>query len=101
MEDYRQTPLDVLIKTHQARIIKVDSLRVGVQLETLKPEINAAFNLSSDVSEILMHGRKADEVAVLFALIGDEIIDAHNLIWLERYGVHNIVRDVTFGLCFP
>ena len=71
-----QTAGDDLVELHEARVIRIDHLRVGMDLESVQAELYHAVDLGFLVFEILVHGSEADKVLVLAALLGDEVVDA-------------------------
>ena len=71
----RQAALHELIKAHEARVVHVDLLRVGVQLDALETQVDDALDFAFGVFVVLVHGGEADELRVLGALVGDEGVD--------------------------
>ena len=64
-----------LIDVHQARVVHVHFLRVGMQLHAVQPQLDHAVDLRLGILEILVHGAESDEFGMQFALIGDEVVD--------------------------
>ena len=93
MHDERQPALDHLVDAHEARVVHVHLLRVGVQLHAAQAQADGALDLRLGVLEVLVHGHEADELGVEAALLGDEVVDAGHGAGLDGHRVHDEVRE--------
>ena len=53
------------VHVHQARVVHVHALGVGMELDAKKPQLTGADKLSLGILEVLVHGREADEAGPL------------------------------------
>ena len=71
-----QTAGDDLVELHEARVNRIDHLRVGMDLESVQAELYHAVDLGFLVLEIGMHGAEPDELGMPARLVGDEVVYA-------------------------
>lgn len=88
-----QSAGDDLVELHETRVIRIDHLRVGVDLEAVQAKLYCAFDLGFLVLEIGMHGAEADELGMRVRLLGDEIVDARHGMGRRGNRVDDEVRD--------
>ena len=82
-----------LVDGHQARIVHVHFLRVGMQLHAVKPQLDHAVDFRLGVLEILVHGAESDELGMQLALLGDEVVDGGDRMSRGGDRMHDEVRD--------
>ena len=93
VDDDGQAALDHLVDAHEARVVHVHLLGVGMQLHAAQAQADGALYLHLGVLEVLVHGHEPDEFGMEAALLGDEVVDGLHAARRRGHRMHDEVRD--------
>ena len=93
VDDDGQAPLYHLVHVHESRVVHVHVLRVGMQLHALESQADGAFDFLLGLGIVLVHSHEPDELGMLPALLGDEVVDGLHAARRRGHRMHDEVRD--------
>ena len=98
MDHYGQFITDKLIYPHHFRLIDVDFLEIGMDLDPFQPHFLNAFDFTGDIPVVRMQGTECTEAGRMFLLLTvEEIIGGSDLFRLGGTGKDLGKRHPTIG----
>ena len=75
MHDEGHPTRDHLVEVHEARVVHVHFLCVGMKFEAVQTQFKGVFNFGFHIFDLVVHGAEPEKFGVLRALPGDELVD--------------------------